>query len=125
VRDGAHYRDGWLTNNHRTFLATWKGYRESITIAGAAASNDERRLSKKPRIAVPTAYLKSQLTAAVKQVEGHMGDQYEQWKRLVAIAEDDLLAYNPLQYWQLQSGQYPTLSKFAINILTISASAAD
>jgi hypothetical protein len=33
--------------------------------------------------------------------------------------------YNQLLYWQLQSQQYPTLSKFAIDILTIPASAAD
>ena len=66
-----------------------------------------------------------QLDAAVKQVEEHLGDEYERWKRVPAIAEDDLMALNPLKYWQLQTQQYPTLAKFAINVLTIPASAAD
>ena len=35
------------------------------------------------------------------------------------------MALNPLKYWQLQTQQYPTLAKFAINVLTIPASAAD
>jgi hypothetical protein len=35
------------------------------------------------------------------------------------------MAYNPLKYWQLLSQQYLTLSKFAIDVLTIPASAAD
>ena len=126
-RDGPHYREGWLVNNHRAFLAMWKGYKDA---AGSATSDgDERRPTKKPRVAGPTAsrsaFLKLQLDAAVKQVEEHLGDEYEQWKRLPAIAEDDPMAYNPLKYWQLQSRQYPSLSKFAIDVLSIPASAAD
>jgi hypothetical protein len=66
-----------------------------------------------------------QLDAAVKQVEEHLGDKYERWKRVPAIAEDDLIALNPLKYWQLQTQQYPTLAKFAINVLTIPALAAN
>jgi hypothetical protein len=69
--------------------------------------------------------LKSQLEAAVKRVEEHLGDEYEQWRRLPAIEGDDPMALNPLKYWQLQTRQYPTLAKFAINVLTIPASAAD
>jgi hypothetical protein len=72
-----------------------------------------------------SAYLESQLDAVTKQVEESLGDEYEQWKRVPAIAEDDPKSYNPLLYWQLQSQQYPMLSKFAIDILKTPASAAD
>jgi hypothetical protein len=71
-----------------------------------------------------SAFLKSQLEAADKH-EQESGDEYEQLKRVPAIAEDDPRSLNPLLYWQLQSQQYPTLSKFAIDVLSIPASAAD
>jgi hypothetical protein len=83
--------------------------------------------SKKPRgpFESRSAYLKSQLDAAVKQVEDNLSDEYERWKSVPAIAEDDPRSYNPLLYWQLQSHQYPTRSKFTIDLITIPASAAD
>jgi hypothetical protein len=129
ARDGLHYRQDWLINNHRAFLVLWKAYKDKSLPTGSATSDDEQRPSKKPRLAGPTesrsAYLKSQLDAATKQVEENLCDEYEQWKRVPVIAEDDPRSYNPLAYWQLQSQQYPTLSKFAIDVLTIPASAAD
>jgi hypothetical protein len=72
-----------------------------------------------------SAFLKLQLKAADKHEQESLGDEYEQWKRVLAIAEDDPKSYNPLLYWQLQSRQYPSLSKFAIDVLTIPASAAN
>lgn len=41
------------------------------------------------------------------------------------LADDDPRSYNPLLYWQLLSQQYPMLSKFAIDVLEIPASAAN
>jgi hypothetical protein len=52
-------------------------------------------------------------------------DEYEIWKRQSALAEDDKMALNPLLYWQSVAGQFPVLSKFAIDILTIPAAATD
>ena len=72
-----------------------------------------------------SAFLKSQLEAADKHEQESLGDEYEQWKRVAVLAEDDPRSYNPLLYWQLLSQQYPMLSKFAIDVLTIPASAAD
>jgi hypothetical protein len=84
---------------------------------------------KKLRVAGLTesrlAFLKLQLAAADKHEQESLSDEYKQWKRIPAIAEDDPKSYNPLLYWQLQSRQYPSLSKFAIDVLTIPASAAD
>jgi hypothetical protein len=128
-RNGPHYQDGWLTTNHRAFMAMWKDYKEATTADRLSCDSDERQQAKRPRVAEPTAsrsaFLKLQLEAAVKRVEEHLGDEYEQWRRLPAIVEDNPMALNPLKYWQLQMRQYPTLVKFAINVLTIPASAAD
>lgn len=107
----------------------WKTYKDSRSAQACGRSSDDERPSKKLRVAGLTesrsAFLKSQLEAADKHEQESLSDEYEQWKRVPAIAEDDPKSYNPLLYWQLQSQQYPTLSKFAINILTILASAAD
>ncbi|RAQ98540.1 ribonuclease h-like protein [Stemphylium lycopersici] len=130
ARDGPHYREGWLKNNHRAFLLLWKTYKDKTRSApSSSTSSDDERPSKKPRVAGPTesrsAFLKSQLEAADKHQQESLGDEYEQWKRVPVLAEDDPRSYNPLLYWQLLSQQYPMLSKFAIDVLTIPASAAD
>jgi hypothetical protein len=130
ARDGPHYREGWLTNNHRAFLLLWKTYKDKTRSAPASStSSDDERPSKKPRVAGPTesrsAFLKLQLEAADKHEQESLGDEYEQWKRVLVLAEDDPRSYNPLLYWQLLSQQYPMLSRFAIDVLTIPASAAD
>jgi hypothetical protein len=129
ARDGPHYHEGWLTNNHRAFLALWKTYKDSKSAPASSASSDDERPSKKPRMAGPTesrsAFLKLQLEATDKHEQESLGDEYEQWKRSPALAEDDPKSYNPLLYWQLQSQQHPRLSRFAIDVLTIPASATD
>ena len=125
ARDGPHYRDGWLTNNHRAFLAMWKDRKDAAVVAeGAVAA----RPSKKPRVGLSasrSAFLQSSMDAAMKQVEANLEDEYEVWKRQPTLDEDDPLALNPVQYWQLQAQQYPVLAKFAIDVLTIPASATD
>jgi hypothetical protein len=67
-------------NKYYSFLALWKTYKDAIT-AGNALSDQEQQPAKKPRVAGLTesrsAYLKSQLDAAVKQVERSLGDEYE------------------------------------------------
>jgi hypothetical protein len=69
--------------------------------------------------------LNSQLEAADNHEQESLGDEYEQWKRVLVLAEDNPRSYNPLLYWQLLSQQYPMLSKFAIGVLIILALAAD
>jgi hypothetical protein len=41
------------------------------------------------------------------------------------LAEDNPLALDPIQYWQLHAKQFPVLVKFAINVPTTPAAAAD
>ena len=52
-------------------------------------------------------------------------DEYEVWKRQPTLPEDHQLALDPIQYWQLQASRFPILAKFAIDVMTIPAAAAD
>jgi hypothetical protein len=125
ARDGPHYRDGWLTSNHRAFLAMWKDRKDAAVVAeGAVAA----RPFKKPRVGLSasrSAFLQSSMDAAMKQVEANLEDEYEVWRRQPTLDEDDPLALNPVQYWQLQAQQYPVLAKFAIDVLTVPAAATN
>ncbi|CAA9959493.1 Dimer-Tnp-hAT domain containing protein [Pyrenophora teres f. maculata] len=62
---------------------------------------------------------------AMKQVEASLEDEYEVWRRQPVLDEDDPLAVDPIQYWQLHVHKYPVLAKFAIDVLTIPAAATD
>ena len=102
AKDGPHYRDGWLTNNHKAFLAMWKE-RKDAAIASASGFEVERP-AKKQRVGSTTsrsAFLKSQMEAAMTQVKDNLSDEYELWKREPTLEEDDPLSLNPIKYWQL------------------------
>jgi hypothetical protein len=73
-----------------------------------------------------SAFLQSSIEQSIRQVEASLAeDKYEIWKRQPALAEEDRLSLNPLLYWESVAGQFPILSKFAIDVLTIPAAAAD
>jgi hypothetical protein len=84
---------------------------------------------KKPRLRLSgsrSAFLQSSIETNLLQVEASLKeDEYEIWKRQLALAEEDPLSLNPLLYWESVAGQFLVLSKFAIDILTIPAGAAD
>ncbi|KAF7574089.1 hypothetical protein PtrM4_057120 [Pyrenophora tritici-repentis] len=125
ARDGVHYRDGWLDNNHRAFLRMWQERSNAAVDVADAVTPPQ----KKPRLGLSSsrsAFLQSSIETNLRQVEaGLREDEYEIWRRQPALAEEDRLSLNPLLYWESVAGQFPLLSKFAINILTIPAAAAD
>ncbi|KAF1934615.1 hypothetical protein EJ02DRAFT_303935, partial [Clathrospora elynae] len=101
-RNGPHYRNGWLINNHRAFLTMCKDFRERATAGSATSNSNEQQPAKKLRIAGPmalrSAFLKLQMDAAVKESKENLSDEYEQWKHLPPIADDNPMVYNPLKY---------------------------
>ncbi|KAG9383702.1 Dimer-Tnp-hAT domain containing protein [Pyrenophora tritici-repentis] len=97
ARDGVHYRDGWLDNNHRAFLRMWQGRKDSAATSAHTVTPPQASLAE---------------------------DEYEIWKRQPALAEEDWLSLNPLLYWESVAGQF-LYSQFAIDVLTIPAAAAD
>ncbi|KAI1512316.1 Dimer-Tnp-hAT dimerization containing protein [Pyrenophora tritici-repentis] len=125
ARDGVHYRDGWLDNNHRAFLRMWQGRKDSA----ATSAHTVTPPRKKPRLGISTsrsAFLQSSIEQSTRQLEASLAeDEYKIWKRQPALAEEDWLSLNPLLYWESVAGQFPILSKFAIDVLTIPAAAAD
>ena len=61
----------------------------------------------------------------MKQAEVSLENEYEVCRRQPVLDEDDPLAVDPIQYWQLHVHKYPVLAKFAIDVLTIPAAATD
>ena len=59
------------------------------------------------------------------QTTKHTHDEYEEWKTEASIGEAHPLAIHPVRYWLTKEQQYPTLSQFALDILSIPASSAD
>ncbi|KAA8617244.1 hypothetical protein PtrV1_10545 [Pyrenophora tritici-repentis] len=110
ARDGVHYRDGWLDNNHRAFLRMWQGRKDSA----ATSAHTVTPPRKKPRLGISTsrsAFLQSSIEQSTRQLEASLAeDEYEIWKRQPALAEEDWLSLNPLLYWESVAGQFPTQS---------------
>ena len=125
ARDGVHYRDGWLDNNHRAFLRMWQGRKDAAAIPAQVVVPPR----KKSRLGLSTsrsAFLQSSIEQSIQQVKASLAeDEYEIWKRQPALAEEDRLSLHPLLYWESVAGQFPILSKLAIDVLTIPAAAAD
>lgn len=86
----------------------------------------ERRTPRLGLSASRSAFLQSSIEQTIRQVEANLKEyEYEIRKWQSALAEDDKMALNPLLYWQSVAGQFPVPSKFAIDVLTIPAAAAD
>lgn len=52
-------------------------------------------------------------------------DEYDSWKTELALPDEHPLSQNPIAYWLSKEQQYPTLSRFARDIFSIPAAAAD
>ncbi|KAF7441880.1 Dimer-Tnp-hAT domain containing protein [Pyrenophora tritici-repentis] len=103
----------------------WQGRKDSA----ATSAHTVTPPRKKPRLGISTsrsAFLQSSIEQSTRQLEASLAeDEYKIWKRQPALAEEDWLSLNPLLYWESVAGQFPILSKFAIDVLTIPAAAAD
>jgi hypothetical protein len=66
ARDGLHYCDGWLTSNHRAFLAMWKDRKDAAAATkGAVAARPFKKL-RVGLLASRLAFLQSLIDAAIK-----------------------------------------------------------
>ncbi|KAI2485539.1 hypothetical protein Ptr902_04479 [Pyrenophora tritici-repentis] len=77
ARDGVHYRDGWLDNNHRAFLRMWQERSNAAVDVADAVTPPQ----KKPRLGLlssRSAFLQSSTETNLRQVEaGLREDEYE------------------------------------------------
>jgi hypothetical protein len=61
-------------------------------------------------LAPQSAFLQLSMEQAIKQVEINLReDKYKVWKSHPTLAEDNPLALDPIQYWQLHAEQFPVL----------------
>ncbi|KAG9376557.1 hypothetical protein A1F94_013104 [Pyrenophora tritici-repentis] len=68
ARDGVHYRDGWLDNNHRAFLRMWQEWNNAAVDVADAVTPPQ----KKPRLGLSSsrsAFLQSSIETNLRQVE--------------------------------------------------------
>ncbi|CAE7034396.1 hypothetical protein PTTW11_05423 [Pyrenophora teres f. teres] len=80
ARDGVHYRDGWLDNNHRAFLRMWQGRKDSAatsahTVTPPPAADYERTFSELgDMLGTRRLHMKPELISALQSLKS--------WKRL-------------------------------------------
>ncbi|KAG9385555.1 polyprotein [Pyrenophora tritici-repentis] len=81
ARDGVHYRDGWLDNNHRAFLRMWQGRKDSAATSAhtvtppPAAADCERTFSELgDMLGTRRLHMKPELISALQSLKS--------WKRL-------------------------------------------
>ena len=127
---GPHPQQDWLPSNHRAFLALWKSYKDRVAVEAADVQGDEgnQRPAKRYKVNAGgsrAAFLDGLMQAAIKQKEQTLDDEFELWKKEPPLSPNDLLAINPIKYWLLQENRYPILTKLALDIYSIPASAAD
>jgi hypothetical protein len=123
--DEPHPREGWIKDLERGFNQLWKAWKdEEVRKASPKAATSPP--PKKQR----TAYAASRsdfMKATMKDLEQlqETDDEYDHWKAELPLGETQELAKDPIKYWSTKQQQYPVLSRFAINILSIPAAAAD
>ena len=126
AEDEPHPRTGWLEVNNRGFQQLWQARKEEVAIR---ASPEQRPPAKKQRIdQIGYALSRSEHMAGVMreaQITQHTNDEYEEWKTEAPLGEAHPLAIDPVRYWLTKEQQYPILSQFALDILSIPASSAD
>jgi hypothetical protein len=96
-KDGPHFRDGWLTVNHKAFLAMWQARKDAAVVAARAPTTP----LKNPRVSLlasQSAFLQSSIELATKQLEAIRDDEFEVWRRQPILSEEDPLSLNPVKY---------------------------
>jgi hypothetical protein len=122
--DEPHPREGWIKDLDRGFNQLWKACKDEVRKASSEAVTSPP--PKKQR----TAYAASRsdfMKATMKDLEQSQetDDEYEHWKAELPLGETHELSKDPIKYWLTKQQQYRVLSRFAIDILSIPAAAAD
>jgi hypothetical protein len=106
----------WLNANNRHFRALWAEYNTSPHIVQRPKLLSNNMDDVIDSLIDPTA------TANNNAAE----DEYNKWKRSEPRAEKGSdYARNPIQYWVALRNHYPSLSKLALDVLSIPASSCE
>jgi hypothetical protein len=110
-------KSAWLEANNRSFRALWAQY------------------NTKPRVVRRCEVISSDMDDAIDSLidpsiaadnNSIEEDEYKRWKRSEPRAEKDTIhANNPIKYWLSLRDRYPSLSKLALDVLSISASSCE
>lgn len=123
-KNGPHPREGWLAANERGFQHLWARAKEIAMLAHSPLSPpNKRRQLDYDAAASRTEFMR----ATIREAESSKDDidEYKSWKTELALDPLHKLAQQPIAYWLSKEQQYPTLARFALDLLSIPASAAD
>jgi hypothetical protein len=105
----------WLSLNNRNFYALWTEYNTTPKPHARL-----QKLSNDLDDAIDS------LCDPIRAPTNTDEDEYTRWKRCEPVAEKDSPnALNPTQYWMGLREQYPSLSRLALNVLSIPASSCE
>jgi len=119
-----HPKAGWLSNAHRGFRQLWKAHKDELT--HKEARNEDSEPPPQKRVRTPFSSSRSDFMRGVLQEVARkdtVDDEFEHWKLELPLDENHSLARDPIKYWLSKEDQYPILSKFALDILSIPAAA--
>lgn len=123
--DSPHPREGWLTANDKGFQQLWARAKD---IAMLANSPNSPRSPPSKRQQLDYAASRTEfMRATMREAESSKddADEYEIWRTELALDPSHKLAQQPIAYWLSKEQQYPTLARFALDLLSIPAAAAD
>jgi hypothetical protein len=117
VCDGAWaHKPEWLTPNNRNFEALWAQYNTS----------PKPRSRRPPTLSNDLDDAIDSLCNPTQAATDKDEDEYQRWKRSELVAEKDSYnARHPIKYWLTLRDQYPSLSKLALNVLSIPGSSCE
>ena len=119
-----HPRLGWLRRNSALFETMYKQYKQKKS-ATNDSSEPPRKVAKFSYDASSrrTEFLRSTLAQGKMQKDDI--DELKRWDNEPNVPDNHPFALDPIQHWLTKETDYPTLSKMALDILSIPAAAAD
>lgn len=109
-------RPNWLSNNNRAFQALWAEYNTSPSVLQRpkVLSNDMDDA------------IDSIMDPTIPGSDDTGEDEYDRWRRSEPRAgKGTEYANNPIKYWVMMRDRYPSLSKLALDVLSIPASSCE
>lgn len=109
-------RPNWLSNNNRAFQALWAEYNTSPSVL-----QRPKVLSNNMDDAID-----SLMDPTIPGSDDTGEDEYDRWRRSEPRAgKGTEYANNPIKYWVMMRDCYPSLSKLALDVLSIPASSCE
>lgn len=112
----------WLTKGNADLIAAFRVEKARLRRSPPSSSEPPQKVAR-TSYSGRAEYLRASLSQANMLRDDE--DELKRWDNEPILPENHPLALDPIQHWVSRAEQYPTLSKLALDILSIPASAAD